>query len=154
MKCRAPIFGTKHSLGTLILRCAGQSQKTTRVGWLKSFILPVSGRGANSFALDFGTKSEDNTGGMVGVIHSPKFGTEHKDSRGCWKCPGGGCKKVVVRRLIRSLSSIHASVISSDFSREWVVCRVTGKRAIDHIRKIFNLAKLIDHRSSTVDHEP
>jgi hypothetical protein len=37
-KRRAPsILGTKQSLGTLI-------EKTTRVGWLKSFILHISGR--------------------------------------------------------------------------------------------------------------
>jgi len=45
MKCRAPIFGTKKSSGMLILRFAEHSQKTTWAGWLKSFVLPVSGRG-------------------------------------------------------------------------------------------------------------
>jgi hypothetical protein len=37
IKHRAPVLGTKQSLGTLI-------EKTTRVGWLKSFILHISGR--------------------------------------------------------------------------------------------------------------
>jgi hypothetical protein len=35
----------------------------------------------HTHSLDFGTKSEEDTGRMVGVIHSPKFRTKDKDSR-------------------------------------------------------------------------
>jgi len=83
MKYGAPVFGTKKSLGTLILRFAGHSQKTTWVPGRMVEVIhsPYFGTG-HTHSLDFGTKSENDKGRMVGVIHSPNFGADHTDSLG------------------------------------------------------------------------
>jgi len=41
----------------------------------------------NTESLNFGTKSENDMNRIVGDPESPKFGTEHKDSLNCGKCP-------------------------------------------------------------------
>jgi hypothetical protein len=73
---------------------------------------PSSVTGQQAHSLDFMTKSEDDTGRMVEIIHSLFSGTEHKDSRDPGKCPVGSY------RCLRSIHG-HTELIRPWFVRHW-----------------------------------